>query len=215
MDTALVPSKLLDLWMGVGALTLWFPEVVQRAGFSVQRDGAVLDRFAARDPVLMTAYLSGAPEETLRRLRCANVEIERGRRIGAYRDAWPAVVTDVAVRHWLAEVGPAADDLLALALAEGWGGELGDVAARIRHSRAPLTIADLAISGRDIVELGVQEGPDIGVLLDALLDLVLEHPELNTRESLLHEVTKLTAEMPIPPDVRQRVTDRLRRSEEP
>jgi tRNA nucleotidyltransferase (CCA-adding enzyme) len=208
LETAQAPSKLLDLWVGVGASTLWFPEVVQRAGFSVQRDGAVLDRFPARDPVLTTAYLSANPEETFRRLRCSNAEIERGRRIGAHRDAWPAVVTDVAVRHWLAEVGAAADDLLAIAQAEGWGGELADVAARIRHSKAPLTIADLAISGKDIVALGIPEGPDIGVILQALLDLVLEHPEWNTREELTHQVTALTAEFPIPPEVRHRLTNR-------
>jgi tRNA nucleotidyltransferase (CCA-adding enzyme) len=213
LETARAPSMLLGLWSRVGALTLWLPEIVQRAAGSVQRGGEVIDRFERRDPVLVTAYLSAEPEPTLRRLRCSNVEIERGRRIGEHRDAWPAVVTDVSVRHWLAEVAGAADDLLAIAQAEGWGGELADVAARIRHSHAPLTVADLAIRGKDIVDLGVPEGPDIGVVLDALLDLVLEHPELNTREALLHEVTKLTGEMPIPPEVRKRITDSLRRSE--
>jgi len=212
LDTAQTPSRLLDLWTEVGALQWWLPEVVKRETGNVKRDADVVDRFPVRDPVLVTAYLSGDPEALLRRLRCSNAEIERGRRIGEFRDAWPAVVTDVSVRHWLAEVGGAADDLLAMALAEGWGGELADVAARVRHSHAPLTLADLALRGTDLVELGVQEGPDIGVVLDALLDLVLEHPELNTREALLHEVTKLTGEMPIPPDVRKRVTDSIRRS---
>jgi tRNA nucleotidyltransferase (CCA-adding enzyme) len=213
LETAKVPGELLDLWERVGALALWFPEVVQRAGGSVQRGGEVIGKLEGRDPVLVTAYLSADPEATLRRLRCSNAEIERGRRIGQYRDSWPAVVTDVSVRHWLAEVGGAADDLLAIALAEGWGGELADAAARVRHSHAPLTLADVALRGTDLVALGVSEGPDIGVVLDALLDLVLEHPELNTREALLHEVTKLTGEMPIPPDVRKRVTDSIRRSE--
>ena len=212
LETARAPGVLLDLWDRVGALNVWLPEVVKRETGNVKRDADVVDRFPVRDPVLVTAYLSADPEGTLRRLRCSNAEIERGRRIGAYRDAWPAVVTDVSVRHWLAEVGGAADDLLAMALAEGWGGELADVAARVRHSHAPLTLADLALRGTDLVKLGVPEGPDIGVVLDALLDLVLEHPELNTREALLHEVTKLTGEMPIPPEIRKRVTDSIRRS---
>lgn len=213
LETAGTPSALLRLWDRVGALALWLPEIVQRAAGNAERGGEVIDRFETRDPVLVTAYLSADPEATLRRLRCANAEIERARRIGEHRDAWPPVVTDVAVRHWLSEVAVAADDLLAIAQAEGWGGELTDVAARIRHSHAPLTVADLAIRGRDIVDLGMPEGPDVGVLLDALLDLVLEHPELNTREGLLHEVTKLTGEIPIPPEVRKRVTDSLRRAE--
>jgi hypothetical protein len=118
------------------------------------------------------------------------------------------------VRQWLAEVGPAADDLLAIALAEGWGEELAGVAARVRASQAPLTVGDLAISGNDIVALGIPEGPDIGVLLHALLDLVIAHPEWNTREELLHQITALTAEFPIPQEVRKRLTDRFHRLEE-
>jgi len=214
LATAQAPSQVVALWHRVGALPLWLPEVAQRAGSSGPRGGDVIDRFADRDPGLITAYLSADPEATLRRLRCSNAEIERGRLVAAHRDAWPDVVTDVSVRQWLARVGPAADDLLAMAVAEGWGGEIADTAARIRNSHAPLTVGDLAIRGSDLRELGVPEGPDIGVVLHALLDLVLEHPELNTREALLHEVTKFTGEMPIPEDVRKRVTDSIRRSGE-
>jgi hypothetical protein len=193
---------------------MWLPEVVQRAGFSVRRDGAALDRFTRRDPVLLTAFLSGDPEATLRRLRCSNAQIERGKQVGLHRDAWPAVVTDVSVRQWLAEVGTAAEDLLAIAAAEGWGDEITDVAARVRHSKAPLTIGDLAITGQDIIALGIDEGPDIGVILHALLDLVIEHPEWNTREELMHQVTSLTAEFPIPEEVRQRLSSRQIRLED-
>ena len=211
--TAQQPSKLVELWRDVTALEAWLPETLQRTAHSTQRTAAI-DRFPSRDAVLFTAYLSDAPEETLRRLRCSNSEIERGARIGRFRDAWPEVVSDLSVRRWLAEVESAADDLLAIAEAEGWGGELADTVARVRHSNAPLAIGDLALSGKDIVELGVPEGPDIGTLLEALLDLVIAHPELNTREALLHEVTKLTGEMPIPQELRKRITASLKRQEE-
>jgi tRNA nucleotidyltransferase (CCA-adding enzyme) len=212
LETAQTPSVLLDGWSEVGALDIWLPEVVKRETGNVKR-GSALNRFARRDPVLLTAFLSGDPEATLRRLRCSNADIERGTRIGQYRDAWPTVVTDLAVRQWLAQVGPSADDLLAMSEAEGWGGELAETAARVRHSNAPLTIADLAITGNDIVALGIPQGPDVGVILDALLDLVIEHPEWNTREELIHQVTALTAEFPIPPEVRKRLTDRNLRLE--
>jgi tRNA nucleotidyltransferase (CCA-adding enzyme) len=210
LETAQTASSLVQMWGEVGALELWLPEI-QRTAHRAPR--TAIDAFQTRDPVLLTSFLSGDPEATLRRLRCSNAEIERGTRIGQFRDAWPTVVTDLSVRQWLAQVGPAADDLLAMAEAEGWGGELADVAARVRHSNAPLTIADLAISGNDIVALGIPQGPDIGVLLDALLDLVIEHPEWNTREELIHQVTALTAEFPIPPEVRKRLTDRNLRLE--
>ena len=203
LATAKQPSQLLRLWDEVGALTMWLPEVVKREKRKVKAVDA-LDRFGAADPVLMTAYLSNDPAATLARLRCSNADIERARLIGAYRTEWPDVMTDLAVRRWLAIVGPAADDLLAIAQAEGWGNELADVAARVRMSHAPLAIGDLALSGKDLLELGVPQGPDVGILLDALLDLVIEQPELNTREDLIRLATRLTAEMPIPESPRRR-----------
>jgi tRNA nucleotidyltransferase (CCA-adding enzyme) len=211
LETAQTASRFVEMWREIGALGLWLPEIQLTAHRSPL---TALDAFPTRDPVLLTAHLSGDPEATLRRLRCSNAEIERGRLIGQNRDGWPTVVTDLAVRHWLAQVGPAADDLLAIAQAEGWGGELAEAAARIRHSKVPLTIGDLAITGSDIIALGIPEGPDVGVILHALLDLVIEHPEWNTREELIHQVTALTAEFPVPPEVRKRLTDQFHRAED-
>jgi tRNA nucleotidyltransferase (CCA-adding enzyme) len=159
--------------------------------------------------------MSTDPGATLARLRCSNAEIERGRRIAERRDAWPAVVSDLAVREWLADVGPAADDLVAIAEAEGWGGELAESVARVRASHAPLSVADLAVTGTDIMALGISEGPDVGIVLDALLDLVLVHPELNTRDDLLNAATRITAEMPLPQARRSRRTSRPSGAAEP
>jgi tRNA nucleotidyltransferase (CCA-adding enzyme) len=206
------PSELVRLWDEIGALRIWLGEIPLHAA----RDplhGAI-DRLP-RDPVLITAFLSSDPVATLIRLRCSNAEIERGRRIAERRDAWPAVMTDLAVREWLAEVGPAADDLVAIAAAEGWGGELAESVARVRASHAPLSLADLAVTGTDIMALGISEGPDVGIVLDALLDLVLVHPELNTRDDLLNAATRLTAEMPLPQARRSRRTSRPSGAAEP
>lgn len=217
LETARAPSRLAELWWDIGALERWLPEIVAGSATHEAERGkravGVLDRFERRDPVLLTCTLSPDPAATLVRLRCSNAEIERGRRIGAHREAWPAVVTDLSVRQWLAEVGPAADDLLSIAMAEGWGGELAEAAARVRTSRAPLTVGDLAVSGRDIIALGVPEGPDVGTILDALLDWAIVHPESNTREGLLRQVTAITAELAIPEDLRQRITGQLQRYE--
>ncbi len=48
----------------------------------------------------------------------------------------------------------------------------------------PLTVADLALGGRDLIDMGMRPGPDFGEVLDHLLDLVLEDPALNRREAL-------------------------------
>lgn len=53
-----------------------------------------------------------------------------------------------------------------------------------------LSIRDLAVNGADLLAAGVPQGRQIGEYLDQLLQLVLEQPELNTREYLLETVQK-------------------------
>ncbi len=48
-----------------------------------------------------------------------------------------------------------------------------------------LTVKDLAINGYDIINDGFLQGKEIGDCLRWMLDIVLEHPEYNTREKLL------------------------------
>ena len=56
-----------------------------------------------------------------------------------------------------------------------------------------LTIKQLAVSGSDLIEAGMQPGKEIGSVLKQLLELVLEDPELNTKEKLLKQVDNLRA----------------------
>ena len=97
----------------------------------------------------------------------------------------PAGTDARAVRHWLARVGRAADDLLALHASRTgrpapWAGEV----AAVRERRDPLTRGDLAVTGRDLQALGFA-GPKLGEVLGLLLDRVLDDPALNTRDTLL------------------------------
>ena len=48
-----------------------------------------------------------------------------------------------------------------------------------------VTLKDLAVNGRDLMEAGMKPGKELGEALNRLLELVLEHPEYNTREILL------------------------------
>lgn len=59
--------------------------------------------------------------------------------------------------------------------------------------RDPVDLRDLAIDGDDLRQLGVAPGPQLGKILAALLELVLRDPALNTRERLLAEARKLSA----------------------
>ncbi len=60
-----------------------------------------------------------------------------------------------------------------------------------RESANPHRIADLAITGDDLIELGLTPGPDLGGVLQALLDAVIDEPELNTRDALLARAKEL------------------------
>ena len=49
-------------------------------------------------------------------------------------------------------------------------------------------ISELRVNGKDLIEAGITKGIMIGDTLNRLLELVIEHPELNTKERLLLEV---------------------------
>lgn len=56
---------------------------------------------------------------------------------------------------------------------------------KITADKDCLKIADLAVSGKDLMEHGIPQGPAVGEKLAFLLEYVLENPKENTREALL------------------------------
>jgi tRNA nucleotidyltransferase/poly(A) polymerase len=54
-----------------------------------------------------------------------------------------------------------------------------------QESAQPHRVADLAVGGNDLLELGYREGPELGTVLSRLLDDVVEDPSRNSREWLL------------------------------
>lgn len=48
-----------------------------------------------------------------------------------------------------------------------------------------LSLRELAINGKDLMAMGVKPGKEIGVILGHCLELVLDEPEMNTREGLM------------------------------
>ena len=51
-----------------------------------------------------------------------------------------------------------------------------------------VSLKNMAITGKDLIALGMKPGKEIGSMLDGLLQMVIENPECNTREFLLEEV---------------------------
>ncbi|PYP74687.1 MAG: polynucleotide adenylyltransferase [Gemmatimonadetes bacterium] len=187
--TAKRVSKLLTLWIDVGAARIWLPEIPGGG----KRETGNVDKLP-RDAVLVTAYLASDPASLLTRLKSSNKDIERGRAIGQWRDKYPDPRHLPEVRKWLSQVGEYADDLLALLPGLAVSrfpfpvSRLPKVVAAVRAAKDPLTVKDLAVKGDDLLAAGVRPGPQVGETLERLLAEVLEDPSRNTREYLLSRV---------------------------
>ncbi len=148
----------------------------------------------------------------LARLRFSNDERERvvalvRHHILCYDETW----SDAAVRRWLRRVGPElAPDLYALGRADvlAKGRDAKDDLARLvaleAHAErlvqkgAALSAKDLAIDGNVLMtELGIPPSRQLGELLRALLEEVVENPDLNDREKLVALARKFLAEKKI------------------
>lgn len=53
------------------------------------------------------------------------------------------------------------------------------------------TVRDLALNGSDLIALGMQPGPEIGIVLKKLLDLVVEDPSLNQKDILTQKAKEI------------------------
>jgi len=182
-------SKLVGLWLDVGAARIWLPEI----GKGERGKGKGVDKLP-RDPVLVTAFVAGDPASLLTRLKASNRDIERGRAIAQWRDKYPDPRHLPAVRHWLSRVGEYAEDLLAVLPALDHSpfpfplSRLPAVVQSIRTAQDPLSLKDLAVTGDDLLAAGVRPGPDIGATLERLLTEVLEDPSRNRKDYLLAHV---------------------------
>ena len=136
-------------------------------------------------------------DQALRRLRYPNDLRRRVTRIVRAHMIDPGRADALRARRLLARYG---DELLIDLLdhkeadLRGKGGELRDAEleklARFRsvvlgERDSPHRLADLAVDGDDLIELGFRPGPEIGRVLGVLLEDVINDPALNTRDDLL------------------------------
>ena len=180
--------RLVSLWRRSGAAAVWVPQLWSAEELEAWGGEDAPER---RDPVVLTALCCHEPVAVLARLRMSNSDLARATALVA-GPVEPASGTTRDVRRWLAAVDGAADDLAGLwALRNGrpfpWA---ADVMA-VRNAGAPLRRADLAVSGQDLVAVGVPVGPLVGQVLERLLALVVDNPTLNVRETLLARAKEL------------------------
>ncbi len=66
--------------------------------------------------------------------------------------------------------------------------ELTDIYEGILERGECVCIKELVVDGKDLIAAGVQQGKQIGEILNELLEIVLEEPEKNKKETLLNYV---------------------------
>lgn len=66
--------------------------------------------------------------------------------------------------------------------------EIEEIYRKIVAEQQCVTIKDLAVSGRNLIQAGMKPGKELGEKLEQMLEMVLDNPELNTKEELLKYV---------------------------
>lgn len=115
-----------------------------------------------------------------------------------YRPEW----TDATVRRFVRTVGiEHVADLFDLRIADNLGnglktgfphylGELTERIARVVEAQEALSVKDLKVDGGDVMrELNLPPGPEVGRILERLLEEVIEDPSLNERKRLLRRLS--------------------------
>ena len=131
-------------------------------------------------------------------MRYDNDTIQKVKVLVRYHDERPSD-TERSVRRAVAKIGPkACPDLFLLKRGDMLGqsdyrrteklNQIDYFERRyyeIMEKKEALCIKDLAIGGRELMELGLPKGPALGQVLGILLDNVLDDPNLNDRETLI------------------------------
>ena len=141
------------------------------------------------------AAAAGRARAALMRLRFPNAVVQRvTAAIGGLAVPITADSSDADIRRLLAAIGRnAAEDAIAVRRAAGTIG--APLARRVRLQAGgghALSIRELAVGGADLQrELGLRPGPQIGRLLNGLLQEVLADPAANQRARLLEAARSL------------------------
>jgi hypothetical protein len=214
LSQARKPSAALGLYAESGVFAVLYPELdMGRPPADFAQTLRACDAVPLTRPWVRLSLLvalasatgdQGKIEGLMERLRFSNAATKRVAAVAGNLSPAPLSEEPAVLRRWLNRVG--AEHFVDIArawlasarghenrageLPEREGGSPSDVVRRIKALRTvlregpPLTIADLALDGSDLKELGLPPGPQFGEILRYLLEEVLDRPELNNRADL-------------------------------
>ena len=144
---------------------------------------AIADMPATDTARLGMFFLGASPEkisEILHGLRCSSRQV-RGT-LAVARGASMCVANEREATALRASVGDFAAEAVRASVLLGISP--AEAEALVACNRVPTSVGELAISGKDLMALGVC-GPKIGQMLSYLLDMVMAEPAYNNKEALL------------------------------
>ena len=146
--------------------------------------------------------------EVLARLRCDNATKSAVDQLIRYHDT-PIECTERSVRRALRRFTPEGfRDLIAIKRADNLAQSpafqerqhecdlLECMAEVILREAQCFSLKDLAVNGRDLLSLGLKSGPQIGAILEGLLEDVIADRLPNEKEALLNAAQKKTTQSP-------------------
>lgn len=159
-------------------------------------------------------YSETIARKLLTKLRFSNNEINNvchliENHMFHYEESW----SDAAIRRFVVRVKPEnIEDLIDLRLADMYGKynmpiqikesnacdlliQLQDRINKIQEENSAFTLKSLAVSGKDLMEIGIPSGKLIGKILDSLLETVLDDPKQNSKDVLLNIAKNLYEQM--------------------
>ena len=137
----------------------------------------------------------------LRRLRFDNDTIYKTEKLVYFHDYRPEL-TDKSIRRFVTKIGKELFPMYVLV-------QRADILAQSNYKRDQklqniqkaeeifagiiereecLSLKDLAVTGKDLIEMGIKPGKEIGEILNGFLEMVIENPTLNKKEILLNKL---------------------------
>jgi len=154
-------------------------------------------------------YSEKIARTVLTRLKFSNLEIDKichliKEHMFYYESSW----SDAAVRRFIVRIGKENfDDLFELRIADNYGKncempdinspviqnilELKERIKKIENEHSALSLKDLKVNGKDLIEAGLKPGKKLGLILNELFQTVLDDPEMNDRGKLIRLAVKI------------------------
>ena len=141
---------------------------------------AILTQFINTDDIKKELSLYKFDNKTLNQIICLNSLINR------------KVETDeISIRRLASQTG-IENAFLFYSLKNAQGDYKAAEAKNMLNSAVKrgdcLFLKDMALSGKDLISLGIKPGREMGAVLNKLLEMVIDDPKLNTREILIKTV---------------------------